>query len=278
MTNHTTLLKRLAAVFALAAFATILHANSAGGFTPDGPASEKVMRPAMELSASALTAPSSPKAPGDCPVEFEPNDAGAAAIAFPMMTGALNLVICPAADVDWFSVPMHAGEAHRIETYDIARETQIDTLVSVYSPDLLTLLASNDDRSGLLEPLSSMLVFTPLQSGTYYVKVAPFPASAGDESKQYTLRVTNQCSERYEPDNTIGQASAYTLGTISYRTLCTGGDQDWVSVSLGAGVPYRFETFAHGSTDTQLWLYDQDGVTELKTDDDTGIGFASLFF
>ena len=276
MTNHPALPKRLAAFIALAAFATILHADPAAGFTPASPALEKVTPPGTEISARAVAAPGAPMAPGDCPAEYEPNESGSAAIPFPMTTGALNLAICPVGDADWFSVPMQAGEAYQLETYDIAKGSLVDTQVILYSPDLLTQLIGSADRPGLLEPFSSLMVYTPSQTATYFVKVVAFPPSIGDESRQYTLRVTNLCSERHEPDNAVGQASAHTLGDISHRTLCAIGDQDWVSVELNAGVSYRFETFVNGSTDTHLYLYDMDGTTELKNDDDAGIGFSSL--
>ncbi|HQX11400.1 MAG TPA: hypothetical protein PKY66_13365, partial [Thermoflexales bacterium] len=69
MTNHTALPKRLAAFIALAAFATILHADPAAGFTPASPALEKVTPPGTEISARAVAAPGAPMAPGDCPAE-----------------------------------------------------------------------------------------------------------------------------------------------------------------------------------------------------------------
>ena len=214
----------------------------------------KVGPPAPPGGVSPGAAPSAPTAAGDVPAESEPNESDAAAIPFPMTTGALNLAICPVGDADWFSVPMQAGEAYQLETYDIAKGSLVDTQVILYSPDLLTQLIGSADRPGLLEPFSSLMVYTPSQTATYFVKVVAFPPSIGDESRQYTLRVTNLCSERHEPANAVGQASAHTLGAISHRTVCAIGDQDWVSVEQNAGGSSRCEAFVTGSTDTHLYL------------------------
>ena len=275
MTNHPALLKRLAAFFVLAAFATVLDANPAEGFTPDSPALEKVTPPVTEISGSAVAGPNAPMAPGDCPAELEPNESAGAAIDFPMGIGALNLALCPDSDVDWFRVPMTAGVGFRMETYDIQKaDVKVDTILTLFDAGLSS-VAANDDRSTNPEPLASMLVYTPAVTGDYFLRAKGF-STTGSVNHQYTLRVTNLCNEAYEPDNTAGQATPFPLGHVTHRALCAFADQDWVSVDLAANIGYRFETVVNGATDTKLTVYATDGATPLLTDDDAGIGFGSL--
>lgn len=227
----------------------------------------------------ATVVPSAPAAPNACPGEFEPNNSAGAALPFDLTTGALNLAICPAGDEDWFSLPMQVGSTYRVETYDIQKvDAIVDTRLYLYSPDLSTLVASNDDRGGSLEGLSSVFTYTPLSAGTYFVKANALPGGAGSENHQYTLRVTDVCNEIYEPDNSSGQAPTLALGRVTMRTLCSGSDEDWARVSLVGGTNYRFETYAGlgAGPDTVLTLFGTDGSSVLKVDDDSGIGSASF--
>jgi len=77
------------------------------------------------------------------------------------------------------------------------------------------------------------------------------------------------CMDAFEPNNTPAQARSIGLGAVKAHIFCTGGDQDWVKVALTAGTTYQLETLnLSKSTDTQIFLYDRDGTTELANNDD----------
>ena len=83
--------------------------------------------------------------------------------------------------------------------------------------------------------------------------------------------------DAYEPDNTAETASHY-VGKQSH-TLDTPTDEDWVQFTVTSsqvGVDFIIETVDLGwNEDTILALYDSDGITLLRTDDDSGKGRAS---
>jgi hypothetical protein len=77
------------------------------------------------------------------------------------------------------------------------------------------------------------------------------------------------CTDGFEPDNSAAQARSVGLGAVTSHVFCTGGDQDWIKVALTAGTTYQLETLnLSAAADTQLFLYDRDGTTELANNDD----------
>ena len=91
----------------------------------------------------------------------------------------------------------------------------------------------------------------------------------------YALTVTKAVQvdgDAYEPDGSHLAATPVTVGgPAQQHTIVPEGDEDWVSFSVSAGRTYAIET-AEGSPvasmDTELWLYDSDGMTWLDGNDD----------
>ncbi|NQU21213.1 MAG: S8 family serine peptidase, partial [Candidatus Nealsonbacteria bacterium] len=75
--------------------------------------------------------------------------------------------------------------------------------------------------------------------------------------------------------NDAGSATAIAAGATLGGTIDPASDADWFALSVTAGTAYRFATELLTLGDTELTLYDQDGVTELDWDDDGGPGYAS---
>jgi len=69
-------------------------------------------------------------------------------------------------DVDFFRFTTVTGQVYKIQTTDLVGDA--NTLLSVLAPDGVTVLQTNDDRSGLDK--SSLITFTAPTAATYYVK------------------------------------------------------------------------------------------------------------
>jgi len=85
-------------------------------------------------------------------------------------------------------------------------------------------------------------------------------------------------ADAFEPDNTALTANPILVNTPAQsRTLFPAQDKDWVALSVQAGVTYSFYSTSLGdSTDTYFYLYEDDGVTLITSDDDgAGSGVSS---
>jgi len=83
--------------------------------------------------------------------------------------------------------------------------------------------------------------------------------------------------DNYEPDNQPAQASqiaglsSVTNSVSQSHTIHDARDTDWVQLDVTAGSTYIIETQAVNLVgDTILWLYQNDGITALAYDDDSG--------
>ena len=83
--------------------------------------------------------------------------------------------------------------------------------------------------------------------------------------------------DAYEQDNTAGAANTITVnGSAQTHNFHVAGDNDWVKFTAVADNVYTISTSNLGSTsDTYLYLYDTNGSTILREDDDSGGGLAS---
>lgn len=83
-------------------------------------------------------------------------------------------------------------------------------------------------------------------------------------------------SDDYESDNTLQEAldnnRTLIVGESQYHTIHVNGDVDWMMFNANAGSMYTIKTL-YASTiyvDTNIKLYDTDGITKLAEDDDSG--------
>ncbi|MBW1679179.1 MAG: hypothetical protein JRJ08_03405, partial [Deltaproteobacteria bacterium] len=81
----------------------------------------------------------------------------------------------------------------------------------------------------------------------------------------------------YEPDNSFNEASVINLiSETQSHTFHTSSDADYVKLNVQGDKEYYLETSnLKNGADTEIILYDTDGVTILADDDDSGGGRAS---
>jgi Ca2+-binding RTX toxin-like protein len=164
-------------------------------------------------------------------------------------------------DADLFKVTLVAGTRY---TFNLSSTTSglADPYLQLYSSSA-ELLASDDDSGGLN---NSQIIFTALNSGTYYLGAMDFGAGTG----RYVLTAKtfqNVSDDFTDSTNTTG---IITIGSQTTGNIEVSTDKDWFKVALNAGVTYRFELLGFdagggtlGSSSGQqpyLSLYDANGV------------------
>ena len=99
------------------------------------------------------------------------------------------------------------------------------------------------------------------------------PQSAPDGQITYALFGQNLVSET-EPNNTTAQANILGSDTVALGNIFPNADEDYYSFSASTGdrvyTALMTSRSSNGSTDSQLYLYDTDGVTLLEFDEDDG--------
>ncbi len=105
------------------------------------------------------------------------NDTGATAVALGALPASKTLRTFfktgtdPVGDEDWFSFSVANGTAYRVETSNLGDGA--DTYLHVYRDAAGTdLVGEDDDGAG---NLASRVTFSATSTGTYYVKVSPYP-------------------------------------------------------------------------------------------------------
>jgi len=171
----------------------------------------------------------------------------------------------PTGDIDFHSVEMTAGRTYEVYTHDLSPGA--DTVLALYDADGSTELTGSDDVNGALDR-SSRFVFTPTQTGSYYVANLDVWGGSGTYSITFA-DITPIPPDAYEPDDTPEQATPATWGATYDHNSIPVGDIDFHSVEMTAGRTY--EVYTHDlspGTDTVLSLLELDGSTELTFSDD----------
>ena len=122
-----------------------------------------------------------------------------------------------------------------------------------------------------------------MQAGqTYYILMTAEGSRMNVDS--YTITATRTVTysaerDNYEPDNSLGTASAISVGETQAHSIHAIGDQDWMKFTPTASGYYTFYTGARngnaGDADMLLALYDSNG-TLLIYDDDSFAGFNAM--
>jgi hypothetical protein len=112
------------------------------------------------------------------------------------------------------------------------------------------------------------LVLTIAFSGLAVAKTAP--------QKPLLPQEPNSRATETEPNDDFSTANPLTLGEDMNAAIDPAGDVDYFSITVDAGDVLNFETLPGDVGDTQMNLYDTDGVTVLEFDDDDGQNLYSL--
>lgn len=196
--------------------------------------------------------------------------------------------ICPAGDQDWAQLTLTAGEIYVIKTSNLGFAA--DTVLELWDSQG-NKIAVNDDYDYVK---ASRIFFEPPTTGVYYAMVRHHdPVAAGantnyDLSLEIGFCIPDEADDA-QGDNGPGDARIVpTNGTPVARNFCVNpstrsqgtqsslGDQDWMRFSAVAGGRYHIRTQDLGpNADTVVSLYDRDGSTLLKRNDDSGVGLST---
>ena len=172
-------------------------------------------------------------------------------------------VLSTRSDRDWVAVELVAGRSYDIRLEGIGAGGVTDTMLKVYNAAGKE-VASNDDIEWEALELSSMLGFTPDESGVYYLSAAAVPLRDLDNTGAYRLTLTD------EEDNTADTPHVVAVGGAFRGTLADKYDEDWVRVDLAQGKTYDITLRGIGAdadTDTLLTIYDAAGEQLARNDD-----------
>jgi hypothetical protein len=199
--------------------------------------------------------------------------------------GSAQSTIDPSGDRDWFATSLVAGVTYSISLEGAATNagTLSDAYIrGVYNAAGQLISGTLDDDSG--SGANALLIFTPTQTGTYYISAGAYPSYVGS----YTLRVVEGILTPDTPDlaannTTIGSVTNNSSSTSMIETV---GDRDWFAIDVTAGHRYQIDVEGRDSQagtlgDPYLYgVFTSEGLAVASTsDDDSGTGFnARLFF
>ena len=188
-----------------------------------------------------------------------------------LVTGNIGTV----GDADWFLVELEAGTRYQIdlEGAPTVRGTASDLGIVLY--DASSSGVAVDPDSGVGD--NARLIYTPMQSGTYYVQAAA--AATGT----YTLSVIVLGANGASEADTDFPVTTSTTGRVEVGASATGNigtntDEDWFRVDLEAGKTYQFDLEgAHNGRgtlpDPYLFVYDGFGTGQAQNNDvDNSLG------
>jgi hypothetical protein len=224
------------------------------------------VRTGGRLNVNRALAGFTPPPPG--PDSYEVDDTPAQ--AKPIAAGAVQSHSLHAAtDVDWATFTLANAGDISLETSGASGDTELELWNGAAR------IAYDNDGNGRF----SRITVTGLAAGVYLARVLAFQQQGPIPA--YTLRLAvgtpPPAGDAWEPDNSAAAAKAVQLGAVTVHTFHQPGDLDWVRFTLPKRRSVTISTSAlTGRTDTLLELYDKNGTSLLRSNDDGGGGFASL--
>ncbi len=196
--------------------------------------------------------------------------------------GKVSAAIDPAGDVDYFCINAGAGQTIVIDIDAYVNGSPLDTVVTLFDKDGVTLLAENDDGDNL----DSHLEFALSNGGTYYIRVKSYGhPCCGGPGYTYSLLVKllggsppptatptpTPTATPGEPNDGVGACSPVSSGAKVHAAIDSAGDADFYCISGGAGqqLTVDIDAYVKGSPlDAIVTLFGKDGVTVLAENDD----------
>jgi len=223
---------------------------------------------------------------------FEPNNSSDAATLLSMNTNTTGLTFYPAGDVDWFQFDTKAGRRYRAETFPAIG---LDTFMELYADPHSSPLATNDDKA--IGDFGSRIEWTSGQDMVFYLRVSNLDRT-DPTGKSYTLNLAEIAlqptatsaplipgvADKFEPNYDFAHATLLGEGAqVDSNFVPWAGsdpnapDNDFYRVYIKNGLTITCETLVPvgGSTDTNLVLYDPNGVVLGGNDDIATGNFAS---
>ena len=212
-------------------------------------------------------------------VETEANNSAGAAnpVPFALLTSG---VVNPQPDLDYFSFPGTTGDIISIDVDSSGDGCPLDPVLTLFSTNGTTVLASNDDFDG--KGNDSRVVFPLAATGTFFARVQDFspPSTTCPDDgvgSFYTIHVDKAIPES-ESNNTIATANAAAIG--QYRGgVITASDTDIYSFTANFGDRIIAEVTAKraGSTlNPTLTLMNASGASLATNADISGTDVDSL--
>lgn len=174
-------------------------------------------------------------------------------------------------DADWFRIDLTAGSTYEFSLTGATSGTGTltDPYLYLYDNDG-RLIDSNDDGG---QGFESLLTFTAINSGTYYISAESYGSATGSYSLSVAQTQVDQPGDG--STNTELLAGQSVNGIIDYAQ-----DEDWYQVWLTEGTAYEIALSGSSSgsgtlVDPVLELYDIQG-NWIATSDDEGTGWDSL--
>lgn len=197
------------------------------------------------------------QAPLLCPTdsqEFDDNyDAANVITADGIPTGHLFDI---AEDEDWSRFEAIAGRIYVLQTSNMA--SAVDTVVAVYAPDGVTLLASDDNSGG---GRTSRLEWQAPLDGTYFIRVSQAPGSAFGCSATYNLNISqaHALSDVAINGPTVGLAQSSYIFTATVNPITATLPIKYVWQATGQ------DTVTHTSDlrDTVAFIWNTPGTQDI---------------
>ena len=194
------------------------------------------------------------------PDAYESDDVTTAAVVLQPDTPQTGHSIFPKGDVDYTTFTLDVRSGVLLET---SGAYGCQTALHVYPAGSASAVAS-DKGSGYTAYAS---LYTVLDAGAYTVRV-----SSDATVPQYAISLTVTPPDVYEPDDEVTSASVLLSGMPQTgHTIFPAGDVDWSSFTLATRSTVVLET-SGASGDTEMWLYEADGTTEIAYDSVSGNG------
>lgn len=177
--------------------------------------------------------------------------------------GSVNGKIDAAADEDWFSVSLVAGQTYQFKLESTGLADPVLALLSSNG----TVLSRDDDAGG---GKNSLIKYTAVSSGVHYLDAKAYDSGTGT----YRLSVS-QVAASDDFANGPATTGRVTVGGSTTGRIESVNDSDWFAITLSAGQNYQFKLNGTGPADPLLKLYNAAGAL-LTSDDDGGEGANSL--
>ncbi|MFC1766157.1 DUF4347 domain-containing protein, partial [Planctomycetota bacterium] len=106
----------------------------------------------------------------------------------------------------------------------------------------------------------------------YTIRVRSTDNHGGNYEEVFVVTIDSDFNDH---GNNAASSTAIAVPSSTLGNIEVGADVDWFRFTATAGTEYAFETLLDSLQDSQLRLYDTDGVTQLQFNDDGGAGLAS---